>query len=104
MARFDGPVAQYLGDGVVVYFGWPRAHGDDAERAVRAGLALLDALAEVNRTIADDRRIGARVGVHTGPVLIRRNRRRRLHREIAALGATPDVAAQVQSLGEPNSV
>ena len=103
MARFEGHIAQYLGDGVVVYFGWPRAHGDDAERAVRAGLALLDALAEVNRTIADDRRIAARVGVHTGPVVIAEIGGGS-HREIAALGATPNVAARVQSLGEPNSV
>ena len=103
VARFDGHIAQYLGDGVVVYFGWPRAHGDDAERAVRAGLALLDALAEVNRTIPDDRRIAARVGVHTGPVVIGEIGGG-THREIAALGATPNVAARVQSLGEPNSI
>lgn len=103
MARFDGHVAQYLGDGVVVYFGWPRAHGDDAERAVRAGLALLDTLAEVNRTIANDRRVAARVGVHTGPVVIAEIGGGN-HREITALGATPNVAARVQSLGEPNSV
>jgi class 3 adenylate cyclase/tetratricopeptide (TPR) repeat protein len=103
VARFDGHIAQYLGDGVVVYFGWPRAHGDDAERAVRAGLALLDALAEVNRIIPDDRRIAARVGVHTGPVVIAEIGGGS-HREIAALGATPNVAARVQALGEPNSI
>jgi class 3 adenylate cyclase/tetratricopeptide (TPR) repeat protein len=103
VARFGGHIAQYLGDGVVVYFGWPLAHGDDAERAIRAGLALLDALAELNHAIPKDRRIAARIGVHTGPVVIGEIGVGS-HREIAALGATPNVAARVQALGEPNSI
>jgi class 3 adenylate cyclase len=66
LAPFGGHVAQLLGDGLLVYFGWPEAHDDDAERAVRAGLGLVDAL----RALTDPVPLAVRVGIHTGPVVV----------------------------------
>src|SRR5580692_4814359 len=66
-ARFDGFVAKYMGDGVLVYFGYPRAHEDDAERAVRAGLGLIDA---VGRLDAKSVKLRARIGIATGLVVV----------------------------------
>ena len=66
--RFEGHVAKYLGDGVLVYFGYPRAHEDDAERAVRSGLALVDAVRKL--TTPADEALAARVGIATGPVVV----------------------------------
>ena len=60
IAGYQGTVARYMGDGVLAYFGWPRAHEDDAERAVRAGLALAEAIA------GDGRRLAVRIGIATG--------------------------------------
>jgi class 3 adenylate cyclase len=66
--RFEGHVAKYLGDGVVVYFGWPRAHEDDAERAVRTGLAVIDAVAHLSAGVGS--RLEARVGIATGLAVV----------------------------------
>jgi class 3 adenylate cyclase len=68
IGRFDGHVAKFLGDGVLVYFGWPRAHEDDAERAVRAGLGLLEAVASLEAR--PDAHLQARVGIATGQVVV----------------------------------
>jgi len=103
VAAFNGHVAQYLGDGVVAYFGWPLAYGDDAERAVRAGLEILDALNNLSRGLSDDRKIAARVGIHTGPVLLGQVGVGAGH-QIAALGETPNVAARAQSLASRRGV
>src|SRR5262249_26165726 len=67
IGQFAGHIAQYLGDGVLVYFGYPRAYEDDAPRAVRAGLGILDALRSLNATLQRDRsvRLACRIGVHT---------------------------------------
>src|SRR5262249_13346246 len=103
--RFAGHIAQYLGDGLLVYFGYPQAHEDDAQRAVRAGLALLTALETLNTRLAreTDVRLGVRVGIHTGPVVVGEmgggGRREQL-----AIGETPNIAARLQSLATPNSV
>jgi class 3 adenylate cyclase len=66
--RFGGQVAQYLGDGVVAYFGYPTAHDNDAERAARAGLAVLDAISTLNLKSTGPK-LSARVGIHTGLVV-----------------------------------
>jgi class 3 adenylate cyclase len=103
--RFDGHVAQYLGDGVLVYFGYPSAHEDDAHRAVRAGLKIVAGLDEVNTTL--DRkhgvRVSVRIGIHTGVVVVGEvggvGRLERL-----ALGETPNVAAHLQGLAAPNTL
>ena len=72
IARFDGHIAQYLGDGLLVYFGYPQAHEDDAQRAVRTGLGMLDAMGTLNTRLEQDKgvRLAVRVGIHTGLVVV----------------------------------
>ena len=67
IARFDGHIAQYLGDGLLVYFGYPQAHEDDAQRAVRAGLAMVETLGQLNTLLAQERgvHLAVRLGIHT---------------------------------------
>jgi class 3 adenylate cyclase len=105
IARFEGHIAQYLGDGLLVYFGYPLAHEDDAQRAVRTGLAMVQAMETCNRTLVQERgvRLAIRVGVHTGLVVVGEvgsgNRQEQL-----ALGETPNLAARLQSLAVPDTV
>jgi class 3 adenylate cyclase/predicted ATPase len=103
--RYAGQVAQYLGDGLLIYFGHPQAHEDDAERAVRAGLEILVALRTLNDTLepAHAIRLAARVGIHTGPVVIGEMGGGG-KRETLALGDTTNVAARVESAAEPDTV
>jgi class 3 adenylate cyclase len=70
--RYDGHIAQYLGDGLLVYFGYPQAHEDDAARAVRTGLSIVEALGTLNTRLEHDRgiRLTVRVGIHTGLVVV----------------------------------
>jgi class 3 adenylate cyclase len=75
--RFGGYVAQYLGDGVMAFFGWPEAHDNDAERAARAGLAILDAIARLNEQ-SGRQKLSARVGIDTGAVVWARVQGRKL--------------------------
>src|SRR5215472_13601954 len=72
IARFEGHIAQYLGDGVLVYFGYPQAHEDDAQRAVRAGLGMVDAMGQLNTRLQQDRgvELAVRLGIHTGLVVV----------------------------------
>ena len=101
ISRFDGHIAQYLGDGLLVYFGYPQAHENDAERAVRAGLGIVDAVERLSGGI--DQRLAVRVGIHTGSVVVGdvggEGRQERL-----ALGETPNVAARLEALAGPRSV
>jgi class 3 adenylate cyclase len=71
ITRFDGHVAKYLGDGVMAYFGWPAAHDNDAERAARAGLAIIDALSKLDE-LPKHTKLAARVGIDSGPVVVGR--------------------------------
>ncbi len=96
VARFGGHVAKNLGDGLLIYFGWPTAREDDPERAVRAGLAVVDALAPLNATCADGTRLCVRIGMHTGPVVIADGGE--------VFGETANVAARVQGAAEPGTV
>ena len=98
VGRFRGHVAQYLGDGLLAYFGWPQAYGDDAERAVRAGLATIDAVTVLNERLEAEHgiRLAVRVGMHTGLVVV--------SQDGTVFGDTPNVAARVQTLAEPNTV
>src|SRR4029453_8504582 len=70
--RFDGYGAQYPGDGLLVYFGYPQAHEDDTQRAVRTGLGMLAAMETLNTDLARDKgvRLAVRVGIHTGLVVV----------------------------------
>ena len=72
IARFDGYIAQYLGDGLLVYFGYPRAHEDDAQRAVRAGLGMIEAVGQLNTRLAQESvvQLAVRLGIHTGLVVV----------------------------------
>src|SRR6185295_8859043 len=96
--RWGGHVAKELGDGLLVYFGWPDAREDDPERAIRAGLAILDAMGPVNAKLAagDGTRLAVRVGMHTGPVVIADGGE--------VFGETPNIAARVQGAAEPDTV
>jgi class 3 adenylate cyclase/DNA-binding SARP family transcriptional activator/predicted ATPase len=101
VARFDGFVARYLGDGVHVYFGYPAAHEHDAEQAVRAGLALVDA---VGTKAVSDVPIQARVGIATGIVVVGEPSRAGDTRQRVAIGDAPDLAARLQAAASPGAV
>jgi class 3 adenylate cyclase/predicted ATPase len=97
---FDGFVAQYAGDGALVYFGYPRAHEDDAERAVRAGLELTAAVAALKIRVA----LQVRVGIATGLVVVGDRRDVGDPQELGIVGETPNLAARLQAIAEPNTV
>lgn len=102
VARFEGHVAQFLGDGVLAYFGYPLAHEDAAERAVRAGLATIDAVAALARKGLGDLRV--RVGIATGLVVVGRGFGVDRPGEPSATGETPNLAARLQAIAEPGTV
>jgi class 3 adenylate cyclase/predicted ATPase len=103
--RYEGYIAQYLGDGLLVYFGYPQAHEDDAQRAVRAGLGMVEAMGALNTRLTRDKglRLAVRLGLHTGLVVVGEmgggGRQEQL-----ALGEAPNVAARVQGLAAPDTV
>src|SRR5262249_36563958 len=105
IARFDGHIAQYLGDGLLVYFGYPLAHEDDAQRAVRTGLGMVEALGQLNTRLEQERgiRLAVRLGIHTGLVVVGEvgggTRQEQL-----ALGETPNLAARLQGIAAPNTL
>jgi class 3 adenylate cyclase len=102
--RFGGHIAQYLGDGLLVYFGYPQAQDDDAQRAVRTGLGILDVLEGLNLQLesAHGVRVAVRVGSHTGPVVVGEMGGERRHGQLA-LGETPIIAARLQGLAAPDT-
>jgi class 3 adenylate cyclase/predicted ATPase len=105
IGRYEGHIAQYLGDGLLVYFGYPRAHEDDAQRAVRTGLGMVEAIGQLNAQLRQNSgvRLAVRVGIHTGLVVVGEmggvGRR-----ESLALGDAPNIAARLQGLAGPNTV
>jgi class 3 adenylate cyclase len=105
ITRFDGYIAQYLGDGLLVYFGYPQAHEDDAQRGVRVGLGILEAMRPLNARLARDRsvRLAVRLGIHTGLVVVGEIGAGTRHEQLA-LGETPNIAARLQSLAEPDTL
>jgi class 3 adenylate cyclase/tetratricopeptide (TPR) repeat protein len=102
VTRYDGHIAKYMGDGVLCYFGWPRAHEDDAERAVRAGLAIMLALKGLSA--ANGQALVARSGVATGLVVVGDLVGEGAAQEEAVVGETPNLASRLQSLAEPGQV
>jgi class 3 adenylate cyclase/predicted ATPase len=98
--RFGGFVAKYIGDGVLVYFGYPEAHEDDAEQAVRAGLELIAAVAGLKTRAA----LQTRIGIATGLVVVGDLIGLGAAQEQAIVGETPNLAARLQALAEPNTV
>ncbi|MCG7393448.1 AAA family ATPase [Microvirga sp. ACRRW] len=99
-ARYEAYVARFLGDGVLIYFGWPQAHEDDAERAVSTGLALIDAIMQLSPP--GNTRLQARIGIATGPVVIGDLAGREAADTV--IGETPNLAARLQSIAEPGAV
>ncbi|MFN8385773.1 MAG: adenylate/guanylate cyclase domain-containing protein [Anaerolineales bacterium] len=100
--RYEGHVQQYLGDGILILFGYPQAHENDAERAVRTGLSLLEEIQKLNATLEKEfsKRIAVRIGIHTGEVMIRQEGGDSGN----IFGETPNLAARVQTAAEPDSV
>lgn len=105
VGRYDGTIHQYAGDGVLAYFGFPIAHDNDAERAVLAGLAIVAGVRRLTaaRRARDEAGIAARIGIHTGLVVIGEMGAGSA-REIHAIGETPNVAARIQAEAAPDSV
>ena len=102
VTRFDGHIAKYMGDGVLCYFGWPRAHEDDAERAVRAGLSIMEAMAAMRAP--DGEKLAARVGIATGLVVVGDLVGEGAAQEEAVVGETPNLAARLQAVAAPGQV
>jgi predicted ATPase/class 3 adenylate cyclase len=105
IARFEGYVAQYLGDGLLVYFGYPQAHEDDAQRAVRSGLGIVEAMAQLNTRLEQERgvQLAVRLGIHTGLVVVGEMGGGNHHEQLA-LGDTPNLAARLQGIAAPNTL
>ena len=98
--RFGGFVAKYMGDGVLVYFGYPQAHEDDAERAVRAGLELIQAVSGLKSSAP----LQTRVGIATGVVVVGDLIGLGEAQERGIVGDTPNLAARLQGIAQPNTV
>src|SRR5262249_25210295 len=102
--RYGGFVPQHLGDGLLVYFGYPVAHEDDAQRAVRTALEIVEAIQGLSfPTIRLPSPLQVRIGIHTGLVVIGEIGSSE-KREMLALGETPNLTARVQGVAEPNTV
>jgi class 3 adenylate cyclase/tetratricopeptide (TPR) repeat protein len=99
ITRFGGHVAKYLGDGVMAFFGYPQAHDNDAERAARAGLAILDSIAKLNEQ-AGRPRLAARVGIHSGTVVVGAG----ASKEADVFGDAPNIAARVQEVAAADTI
>ena len=106
--RYEGYIAQYLGDGVLAYFGYPTAHEDDAQRAVLAGLEILQGLRKQSFRLTgvpqlEQRPLHARIGIHTGLVVIGEVGGGSRYEQLA-LGETPNVAARLQGIADPDTI
>jgi class 3 adenylate cyclase len=96
ITRFGGYVVKYLGDGVMALFGWPAAHDNDAERAARAGLAILDAISKLNEQLGHAK-LSARVGIDSGAVVVGEG----ADQNADVFGDAPNIAARVEAAAEP---
>jgi TOMM system kinase/cyclase fusion protein len=105
IARYEGHIAQYLGDGLLIYFGYPLAHEDDAQRAVRTGLGIVEAMEQLNALLGSERgvHLAVRLGIHTGQVVVGEIGGGAKHEQLA-LGEPPNVAARLQGLAAPGTV
>src|SRR5262249_35336639 len=103
--RYDGHIAQYLGDGLLIYFGYPQAHEDDAHRAVRTGLGILAAMGDLNTRLQreQDIQLGVRLGIHTGLVVVGEMGGQGRQEQLA-LGEVPNIASRIEGLAQPNTI
>jgi class 3 adenylate cyclase/predicted ATPase len=105
VGRFNGYIAKYMGDGMLVYFGYPHAYENDAERAVYAGLAILDTVTGLTQeTPHPEFAIAARIGMATGPVVVGEVMGQDTAKERSVFGETPNLAARLQALAQPNQL
>ena len=106
VARFEGHIAKYLGDGLLIYFGYPQAHEDDPQRGVRAGLAIVEEMGVLNARLKADKNIelAVRIGVHTGLVVAGEMGSGDSVEALAIVGETPNISARLQEAAGPNSV
>ncbi|WP_187399157.1 alpha/beta fold hydrolase [Bradyrhizobium paxllaeri] len=102
VGRFEGYIAKLMGDGVLIYFGWPQAHEDEAERAVRSGLAIVEAVEGLEKRAGVA--LSARVGIATGLVVVGDLIGEGAAQEEGVVGATPNLAARLEQLAEPGTV
>src|SRR6266704_946469 len=103
--RYEGHTAQLLGDGLLVYFGYPQAHEDDAQRAIRVGLGMLAAMGDLNQGLQQAKgiRLAIRIGIHTGLVVIG-DMGGQGRQEQLALGEVPNMASRIEGLATPNTM
>jgi class 3 adenylate cyclase/tetratricopeptide (TPR) repeat protein len=105
ITRFEGHIGHYIGDGILVYFGYPKAHEDDAHRAIRAGLEIVEAIRRLDDELTDlGVSVSVRVGINTGVVVVGDIGTGEFRDEMAVVGETPNVAARLQSVAEPGTV
>ena len=102
MLTYDGFIAEFRGDGILAYFGYPRAHEDDAERTVRAGLDIIAAVARLETHAAEP--LAVRIGIATGLVVVGDLSGEGALRQHALVGETPNLAARLQTLAEPGTI
>lgn len=100
--KYEGVVASFLGDGIMALFGYPRAHEDEAERAIHAALSIIDVIKSAQPTAPQP--IEVRIGIATGLVVVGEDKLHALTKEKAVIGAAPNLAAHLQALAEPNSI
>src|SRR3990172_62383 len=102
--RFDGYIGKYLGDGLLVYFGYPLAHEDDAQRAVRTGLEIVGVVRELPLYTRLQQPLQVRLGIHTGLVVVGEMGAGDMREPMAIVGEIPNIAARLQGLADPNTV
>src|SRR5262252_7272638 len=103
--RYGGHIAQLLGDGLLTYFGYPQAHEDDAHRAVRAGLGILNVIGDLNTRLQEAKglQLGVRLGIHTGLVVVGEMGGAGRQEQLA-LGEVPNIGSRIEGLAAPNTI
>ncbi|MEE8297601.1 MAG: AAA family ATPase [Hyphomicrobium sp.] len=104
VARYDGYVAKFMGDGVLAYFGWPRGHENDAERAISSGLGVIETVGGIAPADGETESLAVRIGVATGPVVVGDIVGEGAAQEAAVTGETPNLAARLQEIAKPNTI
>jgi len=106
ISRYEGHIAKYLGDGLLVYFGYPMAHEDDAQRAIHTGLEIVDDMKKLNARLKKEkgRSLAIKIGIHTGLVVAGEMGGGDVRESLAIVGETPNIAARLEGVAEPDTV